>query len=70
VDYIMLDELSAEDTQIALDTVSANHQIEISGGVDLTRLHDVRPFSQRVRISSGLLTKAIQPIDLSLRIVG
>ena len=70
VDYIMLDELSAEDTQIALDTVSANHQIEISGGVDLTRLHDVQSFSQRVRISSGLLTKAIQPIDLSLRIVG
>lgn len=70
VNYIMLDELSETDTQTALDTLSDYHQIEISGGVDLTRLQDVKPFSQRVRISSGLLTKAIQPIDLSLRIVG
>jgi len=52
------------------NNIDPNIIIEISGGVDLTRLHDVHPFSQRVRISSGLLTKAIQPIDLSLRIVG
>jgi nicotinate-nucleotide pyrophosphorylase len=70
LNYIMLDELSPEDTQIALDTANAGHQIEISGGVDLHRSKDVQAFNQDVRISSGLLTKSVQPIDLSLRIAG
>ena len=52
------------------NAIDPNIIIEISGGVDLTRLHDVRPFSQRVRISLELLIKAILPIDLSFRILG
>jgi nicotinate-nucleotide pyrophosphorylase len=52
------------------NAIDPNIIIEISGGVDLARLHDVRPFSQRVRISLELLIKAILPIDLSFRILG
>ena len=48
-----------------MDNVNAGHQIEISGGVDLHRLQDVKTFFQTVRISSRVLTKSVLPIDLS-----
>jgi len=69
VDYIMLDEMSEKDSREALTQVSPEHQLEISGGVDLDRMIHIEAFEKPVRCSSGLITKAIMPIDLSLRII-
>lgn len=69
VDYIMLDEMTEPDSREAMTRVTDDHQLEISGGVKLDRIQDIEPFEKPVRCSSGLLTKAVYPIDLSLRIL-
>ncbi len=67
VDRIMLDEFSADDLREAIKRVAGRVPMEVSGGVDLTRLRAIAETGVDF-ISIGALTKHLRAIDLSMRI--
>jgi nicotinate-nucleotide pyrophosphorylase (carboxylating) len=70
-DIILIDEFSLEDMQraVALNRAAARPaKIEASGSVSLERLADIAATGVDY-ISSGGLTKHVQAIDMSLRIL-
>jgi nicotinate-nucleotide pyrophosphorylase (carboxylating) len=70
-DVIMLDEFSLEDLRRAVELNRAGPrpaQLEASGGVDLARIGDIAATGVDF-ISVGALTKHVQAIDMSLRLL-
>lgn len=67
-DIIMLDNFSLADVEKAVATNEGQSKLEVSGNVDASRLHEIAQTGVDF-ISSGAITKNIQAIDLSLRII-
>lgn len=67
VDRVMLDEFSDADLSRAVAEVAGRAEIEVSGGVDLSRLRTIAA-SGVDYISIGALTKHVRAIDLSMRV--
>lgn len=67
VDRVMLDEFSDADLSRAVAEVDGRAEIEVSGGVDLSRLRTIAA-SGVDYISIGALTKHVRAIDLSMRV--
>lgn len=67
VDRVMLDEFSDADLGRAVVEVAGRAEIEVSGGVDLTRLAAIAANGVDF-ISIGALTKHVRAIDLSMRV--
>lgn len=67
-DIIMLDNFSLEDIKHAVSTTQNRAKLEVSGNITLERLQSLADTGVDY-ISSGALTKNIQAIDLSLRII-
>jgi nicotinate-nucleotide pyrophosphorylase (carboxylating) len=65
-DRIMLDELSLADLATAVAERPAGVELEVSGGIDVTRLATLCKLGVDY-ISIGALTKHVRAIDLSLR---
>lgn len=66
-DVVMLDNFSSEDLQAAVSINAGKAYLEVSGNIELESLSKLTN-SNVDFISSGALTKAVIPIDLSLRI--
>ncbi|WP_044619948.1 carboxylating nicotinate-nucleotide diphosphorylase [Gynuella sunshinyii] len=68
--YIMLDEFSEQDVEIVIktDQRASSHQLEISGGLDLSKVGEHR-YEQNIRASVGGMTKEVRVVDLSLRVL-
>ncbi len=64
---IMLDNFSLTDLKTAVEQVSGCVELEASGNIDLTNIHEIAQTGVDF-ISIGALTKHIQAIDLSMRI--
>jgi nicotinate-nucleotide pyrophosphorylase (carboxylating) len=67
VDRVMLDEFSDADLARAVAEVAGRAEIEVSGGVDLTRLRAIAA-SGVDYVSVGALTKHVRAVDLSMRV--
>lgn len=67
VDRVMLDEFSDADLDRAVAHVDGRAEIEVSGGVDLSRLKTIAARGVDF-ISVGALTKHVRAIDLSMRV--
>lgn len=67
VDRVMLDEFSDADLSLAVAEVAGRAQIEVSGGVDLSRLRTIAASGVDF-ISVGALTKHVRAVDLSMRV--
>ena len=67
VDRVMLDEFSDADLGRAVAQVDGRAEIEVSGGVDFSRLKNIAASGVDF-ISVGALTKHVRAIDLSMRI--
>jgi nicotinate-nucleotide pyrophosphorylase (carboxylating) len=67
VDRVMLDEFSDADLDRAVAQVAGRAEIEVSGGVDLSRLTTIAASGVDF-ISVGALTKHVRAIDLSMRV--
>jgi nicotinate-nucleotide pyrophosphorylase (carboxylating) len=67
VDRVMLDEFSDADLERAVAQVAGRAEIEVSGGVDLSRLETIAASGVDF-ISVGALTKHVRAIDLSMRV--
>lgn len=67
VDRVMLDEFSDADLDRAVAQVAGRAEIEVSGGVDLSRLATIAASGVDF-ISVGALTKHVRAIDLSMRV--
>lgn len=66
-DRIMLDNFTLEDLSKAVEITAGKVELEASGNVDLTTIHEIAKTGVDF-ISIGALTKNIQAIDLSMRI--
>ncbi|TDR43167.1 nicotinate-nucleotide pyrophosphorylase [carboxylating] [Tahibacter aquaticus] len=67
VDRVMLDEFSDTDLARAVAEVAGRAEIEVSGGVDLSRLRSIAASGVDF-ISVGALTKHVRAVDLSMRV--
>ena len=67
-DIIMLDNYSLEDMKTAVRLNNGQKKLEASGNVDLNTVRSIAATGVDY-ISSGILTKNVQSIDLSMRIV-
>jgi nicotinate-nucleotide pyrophosphorylase (carboxylating) len=67
VDRVMLDEFADADLDRAVAEVDGRAEIEVSGGVDLSRLKTIAASGVDF-ISVGALTKHVRAIDLSMRV--
>ena len=67
VDRVMLDEFSDADLGRAVIEVAGRAEIEVSGGVDLSRLKVIAASGVDF-ISIGALTKHVRAVDLSMRV--
>ncbi len=68
VDVVMLDNFSLIDMQKAVEMNQGRAKLEVSGNVDMEVLRDIAETGVDY-ISVGALTKNIQAIDLSMRII-
>tara|TARA_R110000737_G_scaffold3564_4_gene12064 strand:- start:37701 stop:38543 length:843 start_codon:yes stop_codon:yes gene_type:complete len=68
-DIIMLDNFSLEDTRNAVALTNGASKLEVSGNITKERIAELAQVGVDY-ISSGALTKHVQAIDLSLRVVG
>lgn len=68
-DRIMLDNFSLRDLKRAVDRAEGRAILEASGGIDLDSVRSVAECGVD-EISVGDLTKAADPLDLSLRVLG
>jgi len=66
---VLIDDFSAEDRARAVALNAGRALLEVSGGVDLARVREIAA-SGVDRISIGKLTKDVQAVDLSMRVVG
>jgi len=66
---VLIDDFSAEDRARAVAMNAGRALLEVSGGVDLARVREIAA-SGVDRISIGKLTKDVQAVDLSMRVVG
>jgi nicotinate-nucleotide pyrophosphorylase (carboxylating) len=66
---VLLDDFSLEDMHRAYAITQGRALLEASGGVDLDRVRDIARTGVD-RISVGKLTKDVQAIDLSMRVIG
>ena len=66
-DRIMLDNFTPNQMKRAVSRVAGRVQLEASGGINLTNLKSVAATGVEF-ISLGSLTKAVEPLDLSMRI--
>lgn len=65
VDVIMLDNMSIEEIREAVALCTAAPQIEASGNMDLSRIHEVNAAGVDF-ISVGRLTHSVEALDFSL----
>lgn len=68
-DQIMLDNFDAEATRAACEITPASIALELSGNISLQALRALPAQTRPVFVSSGALTKHVQAVDLSLRVV-
>lgn len=68
VDIIMLDELSLADMQVAVEMNAGRAKLEASGGVNEHTLRQIAETGVDY-ISIGALTKHVQAVDLSMRLL-
>jgi nicotinate-nucleotide pyrophosphorylase (carboxylating) len=66
---VLIDDFSAADRARAVALNAGRALLEVSGGVDLARVREIAA-SGVDRISIGKLTKDVQAVDLSMRVVG
>lgn len=66
---VLLDDFSPEHMRQAVALNAGRALLEVSGGVDLAHIRDIAATGVD-RISVGKLTKDVQAIDLSMRMVG
>jgi nicotinate-nucleotide pyrophosphorylase (carboxylating) len=66
---VLLDDFSPDDLREAVRRNANRALLEVSGGVDLERIRAIAA-SGVDRISVGKLTKDVQAVDLSLRVLG
>lgn len=66
---VLLDNMSLEDMRTAVALTGERAELEASGGVDLNSIPEIAATGVH-RISIGKLTKDIQAIDLSMRLLG
>ena len=65
---VLLDDFSLADMRAAVELNRGRALLEVSGGVDLRAIRDIASTGVD-RISVGKLTKDVQAIDLSLRVL-
>ncbi|GAC06664.1 carboxylating nicotinate-nucleotide diphosphorylase [Paraglaciecola chathamensis] len=68
-DIIMLDNFTLDDTRQAVVLTKGKSKLEVSGNITKERIAELAQVGVDY-ISSGALTKHVQAIDLSLRVVG
>ncbi|QHJ13323.1 Nicotinate-nucleotide pyrophosphorylase (carboxylating) [Paraglaciecola mesophila] len=68
-DIIMLDNFTLDDTRQAVLSTKGKSKLEVSGNITKERIAELAKVGVDY-ISSGALTKHVQAIDLSLRVVG
>jgi nicotinate-nucleotide pyrophosphorylase (carboxylating) len=66
---VLIDDFSLEDMRAAVALNAERALLEVSGGVDLARMRAIAATGVD-RISIGKLTKDVQAVDLSMRIIG
>jgi nicotinate-nucleotide pyrophosphorylase (carboxylating) len=66
---VLIDDFSLEDMRAAVALNAERALLEVSGGVDLARIRAIAATGVD-RISIGKLTKDVQAVDLSMRVVG
>ena len=67
-DIIMLDNFTMQDMQAAVSRTRGRAKLEVSGNVTIDALHALSALGVDY-ISSGALTKHVNAIDLSLRVI-
>jgi nicotinate-nucleotide pyrophosphorylase (carboxylating) len=67
-EHLLLDDFSLADMRRAVQINQSRAELEVSGGVDLTTVRDIAATGVD-RISIGGLTKDVQAIDYSMRIL-
>jgi nicotinate-nucleotide pyrophosphorylase (carboxylating) len=65
---VLLDDFTLAQMRQAVALTAGRAQLEVSGGVDLTRIRDIAATGVD-RISVGKLTKDVRAVDLSLRVI-
>jgi nicotinate-nucleotide pyrophosphorylase (carboxylating) len=66
---VLIDDFSFEDMRRAVALNAGRALLEVSGGVDLQRVREIAATGVD-RISIGKLTKDVQAVDLSMRVLG
>ncbi len=66
---VLIDDFSLDDMRHAVALNAGRVRLEISGGVDLASIRDFAATGVD-RISVGRLTKDVQAVDLSMRVIG
>jgi nicotinate-nucleotide pyrophosphorylase (carboxylating) len=66
---VLIDDFSLDDMRAAVVLNAGRALLEVSGGVDLARIRAIAATGVD-RISIGKLTKDVQAVDLSMRVVG
>jgi nicotinate-nucleotide pyrophosphorylase (carboxylating) len=66
---VLLDNFSLDDMREAVAVAHGAAMLEVSGGVTLAALRDIAATGVD-RISIGKLTKDVQAIDFSMRVIG
>lgn len=67
-DIVMLDDFSLADIKTAVERADGRVRLEVSGNVDLARARELAHIGVDF-VSVGALTKHVQAVDLSMRIV-
>ena len=67
-EHILIDDFSIEDMARAVEITQGRAELEVSGGVEMTKLRDIA-LTGVDRISVGALTKDVIAIDFSMRVL-
>jgi nicotinate-nucleotide pyrophosphorylase (carboxylating) len=67
-EHILIDDFSIEDMARAVEITQGRAELEVSGGVEMTKLRDIA-LTGVDRVSVGALTKDVIAIDFSMRVL-
>jgi len=67
-EHILIDDFSIEDMRRAVEIANNRAELEVSGGVEMTKLREIA-MTGIDRISVGALTKDVIAVDYSMRVL-
>jgi nicotinate-nucleotide pyrophosphorylase (carboxylating) len=67
-EHILIDDFSIEDMRRAVEIANNRAELEVSGGVEMTKLREIA-MTGVDRISIGALTKDVIAVDYSMRVL-